>query len=126
MGVKSKTVGDRLDDRLRRVLTEAENDPRTQAALAELRGLIEAAHPGATFAIGRGHEPPSIRLVATIDVDDVDEAYDLIVSRLVNMQVEDELPVSVRPERPSERVLAERRRRREAETGAVREPVAAG
>lgn len=126
MSVENETVGARLDDRIRGALIEAENDPRMQAALAELRGLIRATYPAATFTIGLGYEPPGIRLIATLDVEDVDDAYDLVVSRLVDMQVEEELPVSVSLEQPLARVAAEMRHRREAETGSVPQPVAAG
>ena len=35
-----------------------ERDPRIQAALTELRGLIAAAYPDATFVVYRGEEPP--------------------------------------------------------------------
>lgn len=128
MTMESETVGGRLDDRIRAALAEAERDPRMQAALEELRGLIRAAHPTATFAIGRGYDVNEITLVATLDVedDDLDDAYDLFISRLGDMQIEEELPVSVRLEQPLEQVLAERRRREKANAGAVREPVAAG
>jgi hypothetical protein len=126
MSVEIETVEARLDGRLRAALKEVENDPRTQAALDELRGLIRAAYPTATFDIKWGREPIGIYLTATLDIEELDDADGLVTSRLMEMQVEEGLPVYVDLEQPRERVLTERRRRQEAETGAVREPVAAG
>jgi hypothetical protein len=125
MSVETDTVQATLDDRIHGALIEAENDPRMQAALKEIRELIRAAYPTATFAIKHGYEPVGIRLIATIDQDDIDDANDLFGSRLVDMQVDDELPLYVHVEQPLERVLAAHQRRDEATAG-VREPVAHG
>ncbi len=123
MSVDVDTVQVRLDERIHAALVEAENDPRMQAALEELRGLIRASYPTVTFATKHGYEPVGIRLIATIDEDDIDDAHDLFIDRLVDMQVEEELPLYVFVEQPLERALAAHRRETAAD---VREPVAHG
>jgi hypothetical protein len=72
-----------------------EHDPRIEAALAELRGMILQHYPEATFQVTEGEDPCGIYLTATVDVEDTDEVVDVFVDRLVNMQVEEGLPVYV-------------------------------
>lgn len=82
-------------------------DPRVQAALDELRGVIAEHYPQATFAISRGHdEPENIHLVTTLDLDDPDEVLDLVGHRLDQLQVDERIPVHVIPVRTPERLLA--------------------
>ncbi len=83
-----------------------ESDPRIQAALRELRDLIQSAYPSASFTVSRGTDPDGIYLRATVDVDDVDEVIDVVIDRLVDLQVEDELPNYVIPVEPRERMSA--------------------
>jgi hypothetical protein len=88
-------------------------DPRIRDALGELKGMILQRYPEATFEVSRGDdEPESIHLTTTVDVDDPDEVMDLVVDRLLELQVEEGLPVHVIPIRPVERVLAEMELRR--------------
>lgn len=87
-----------------------ERDPRIRAALTELRGLIAAAYPAATFAVYRGEDPDGIYLKATVDVADLDEVADTFMDRLVALQVEGGLPVYVALDWPDERVRAQLRR----------------
>ncbi len=83
-------------------------DPRIRDALRELKGMILQRYPEATFEISRGDdEPESIHLTTTVDVDDPDEVVDLVIDRLLELQVEEGLPVHVIPIRPVERVFAE-------------------
>lgn len=82
-------------DTVPETLPADENDPRIQAALAELRELIARRYPDADFTIFHGEDPDSISLRVEIDVDDLDEVYDVVVDRLVDMQVEEGLPVEV-------------------------------
>lgn len=124
MDVERDVVGVLLDDRIRAALTEAENDPRLQTALDELRGLIRAAYPTATFVIAHGYEPPGIRLIVTLDIDELDDAMDVFIPRLVDMQVEEGLPVYVVLGQPLERVVAELRGRQDG--AAVSQAVSAG
>ncbi len=87
-----------------------EHDPRIRAALAELRGLIAARYPDATFAVYRGEDPEGLRLAATVDVEDLDEVMDVFLARLVDLQVEEGLPVFVVLDWPIERVREQPRR----------------
>ena len=88
-------------------------DPRIRDALDELKRMILQRYPEATFEVSRGDdEPESIHLTTTVDVDDPDEVMDLVVDRLLELQVEEGLPVHVIPIRPVERVLAEMELRR--------------
>ncbi|MBI2760093.1 MAG: hypothetical protein HYX51_01540 [Chloroflexi bacterium] len=82
------------------------NDPRIQAAVAELTGLIRDHYPAAGFTVGEGEDPPGVYVTATVDVDDTDEVVDLFIDRMVDIQVKDGLPVFVIPVRPIERVVA--------------------
>ncbi len=97
-----------------------QDDARIQAALAELRGMIEAEFPTATFQIYRGEDHEGTYLQATVDVDDTDDVIDVFIDRLVDMQIEERLPVYVVPVHTPERVdrlIAEAARRR-AQTAA--------
>jgi hypothetical protein len=85
------------------------SDPRIQSALAELEGMIRDKYPTATFAVSIGDDPDGVYLTPTVDVDDTDEVFDVVVDRLVDMQVEEELPVYVIPIRTPERIAALRR-----------------
>ena len=93
--------------------------PRAQAALDELRSLIAASFPEATFDIYKGYEPAGIYLSATVDVEDMQDVVDVFIERLVDMQVDDGIPVYVSPRRPFERTWAmfqeQQRRRAQAE-----------
>lgn len=95
------------------------DDTRIQAALAELRGMIKAAFPTATFQMYRGEDPGGTYLQATVDVEDTDDVIDVFIDRLVDMQIEERLPVYVVPVHTPERVAllvaeAERRRKQSA------------
>jgi hypothetical protein len=72
------------------------SDPRIQKAVAEFTALLSARFPSSTFVVSVG--------------DDPDEVVDLIIDRLVTLQVEDELPLYVIPVRTPERASAVRAR----------------
>ena len=86
-----------------------ERDPRIQAALTELRTLILQTYPAATFETVRGDDPTGIYLIPTVDVEDLDEVASDFTDRLVDMQVEEALPIYVVPELPAERAAVLRR-----------------
>jgi len=77
------------------------------AAAHELRDLILACYPDATFEIDYGSDPPGFHLISPVDVQDTDEVIELVMEREVAMQVDQELPVYLFPVRPPARVLAE-------------------
>lgn len=82
---------------------------RIQQAIDELKAMIKGRFPDASFDVYEGDDPCGTYLRVIADIDDVDEVTDLIIDRLVDMQVEDGLPVYVIPVRPLERVLEELR-----------------
>lgn len=89
-----------------------EDDPRIQKALTELERLIHGRYPAATFEVSEGEDPEGIYLRATVDVEDTDEVMDTIIDHLLEIQVEERLPVYVIPVRPLKRVLEELRQPR--------------
>jgi len=84
-----------------------EHDSRVQAALAELRELIGKRYPLSTFEVFRGEDPDGMYLRATVDVEDSDAVLDVVIDRLYEFQVEQELPVYVIPVRPLARIMQE-------------------
>lgn len=83
-----------------------ENDPRIQAVLDEFRQLILQHFPSSTFEVGLGEEPEGIRLIATVDVADLDEVLTLTSAREVELLVEEGIRVFVQVEWPEERLRA--------------------
>lgn len=84
-----------------------EADPQMQSALKELQGVIQERWPTATFQVARGEDPEGIYLDAIVDVEDTDEVMDVVVERLLELQVDHGLPLYVIPLRPLARVLKE-------------------
>jgi hypothetical protein len=87
---------------------------RMKEAVAELRALISSQYPEATFTVSDGDDPGEIYLTAIVDVDNMRDVIDVFLDRLVDMQVDEELPISVVPIWPVERsraMLAEQRTR---------------
>ncbi len=95
------------------------SNPRVVAALAEFRQRIAERYPEATVAVERGVEPLGVYLVATIDIEDTFEAFDLVADRMVDLQVEEGMPVYVTVVRPQTRVLEDLRRREAERVGAL-------
>lgn len=91
-----------------------DNDARIAHAIAELQALIAARYPDATFAVELGEHPIGAYLTATVDVPDTDTVTDLIIDRLIALQVEEALPVYVIPVRPIERIQAAQRQRKQS------------
>lgn len=83
-------------------------DPRIQAALTELRELIRGRYPEASFStyVGFGDDPNGVYLEAMLDVEDRIEASDVYIDRLVDLRVEEGLPVNVMLRRTPERNAA--------------------
>jgi hypothetical protein len=88
--------------------------PRMEDAVHELKELITARFPQAAFVVEEGVDPEGIYLVTTVDIADTDEVIAVIGDRLVELQVEEGLPIYVTPLRPIERVLAQLRERETA------------
>ena len=88
--------------------------PRMQEAIQELKRLITARFAQATFIVEEGFDPEGVYLVTSVDIVDTDEVIAVVGDRLVEMQVDEGLPVYVTPLRPIERVVAELRNRETA------------
>jgi len=88
--------------------------PRMKEAIDELKGLITARFSQATFVVEEGFDPEGVYLVTTVDIADTDDVIAVIGDRLVELQVDEGLPVYVTPLRPIERVVAELRNRQTA------------
>src|SRR5262245_53911896 len=83
--------------------------PRVRRALDELEATIRRRYPQATFCVAHSPDDPTvIHLLATVDVDDTDAVLDVVVERLMELQIGEMLPIYVIPVRPPERVLAMR------------------
>jgi len=81
-------------------------DPRLAPALDELRAMIKVRYPQATFELSRGtDDPAAVHLIAVVDVVDTDEVVDLVIDRMMELQIEEGLPIFVIPTRPVERAL---------------------
>ena len=85
--------------------------PRMEDAVQELKRLITARFPQAAFVVEKGSDPEGIYLVTTVDIADTDEVIAVVGDRLVELQVDEGLPVYVTPLRPIERVVAQLRER---------------
>jgi hypothetical protein len=88
--------------------------PRMEEAVHELKRLITARFPQSAFVVEEGFDPEGIYLLATVDIADTDEVTAVVGDRLVELQVDEGLPVYVTPLRPIERVIAELRKREAA------------
>jgi hypothetical protein len=93
-----------------------------QHALEELQEIIGQHYPTATFAVSRSEDDPeAVHLTTTVDLDDPDEVLDVVIARVMELQVEEKLPVYVIPVRTPERVAALRQALAQA-TGQKRFP----
>jgi len=88
--------------------------PRMQEVAEELKQLITARFPQAAFAIEEGFDPEGIYLITTVDIADTDDVIAVVGDRLVELQVDEGLPVYVTPLRPLDRVIADLRNRETA------------
>jgi hypothetical protein len=73
------------------------NDPRFQAAVTELKTMITAAYPDATFVVERDEDLDGIYIWATVDIDDPEPVGTLVLKRELDMRVEYGLPIYVIP-----------------------------
>jgi hypothetical protein len=83
------------------------DEPRVQEILLELEQRIRALYPAAEFEVTHGGEPDGVYLTATIDTTNVFDLLDAITDRLLEIQIDEKLPIYVipiRPERPAQAV----------------------
>src|SRR5262245_11109544 len=88
--------------------------PAMEKAVNELKGAISERFPQASFVVEEGFDPMGIYLVTTVDIADTDEVIDAVGDRLLELQVDEGLPIYVTPLRPIQRVVAELRKQKQA------------
>jgi hypothetical protein len=88
------------DEREMTHFTHNIDDTRIAQALDELRELIRGQYPTAAFTVAQGDDPEGIYLTVQVDVVDIDEVVDVFIGRLIDMQVDDDLPIYVIPVEP--------------------------
>ena len=76
------------------------DDPRVQDALLELEQRIRTHYPTATIDVTHGGEPDGVYLTATIEGANAFDVLDSIIDRLLEIQVDEGLPIYVIPVRP--------------------------
>jgi hypothetical protein len=82
-------------------------DPKMQAAVDELQDLIRQRHPEAQFRVSRDPEgSEAIHLIAVLNVDDTDLVVDEFIDRMMQLQIDEQLPLFVIPVRTPEREIA--------------------
>ncbi|MBI2908959.1 MAG: hypothetical protein HYX92_15055 [Chloroflexi bacterium] len=87
---------------------EPKISPRLQRAVAELQQMIREHYPTAQFKVSRADDDPrEVHLITTVDIEDTEQVLDVVMDRLLELQVDERLPIHVIPLRPVERVLAE-------------------
>lgn len=96
---------------MRRIRRPSLANPRIRAAIDELQSMIRRRWPEARFKVSLGEDPIGVYLDVELDLEDLDEVMDLVIDRLVNLQVEEGIPVHVIPLQPLSRTLETLRRR---------------
>lgn len=82
-------------------------EPKTTAAIAELKALVRPRFPEAALSISRSDEDPSIvHLTTVVDIDDPDDVTDLVIDRMRVLLVDEGLPIYIIPIRSPERVAS--------------------
>lgn len=73
------------------------SDPRMKAAIEEMKSRILQAYPGTNIDVEEGDDPQGIYLWANVDPEDSVDLMDLIIGRVVDLQVDEGLPLYVVP-----------------------------
>jgi hypothetical protein len=82
-------------------------DPQMNSAIDELVALVRRRYPNASFEVAPAEDDAGIvHLYARVDVEDPEEVADLTMDRMLEMQVEDGLPIYLIPLRTPERIAA--------------------
>ena len=87
-------------------------DPRMARAITELQDRIAAHYPTAAFELEEGEDPEGVYLTAVVDLDDPDEVLDVVMDRLLELEIDEGLPLYVVPARTPERIAALLRERK--------------
>jgi hypothetical protein len=98
-------------------------DARIDQAVAELQGMIRRRYPTATFEVAPGEDPEGTYVWTTVDIEDTDQVLDVVIDRLLQLQVEQRLPVHVIPIRTPEQILTTMRAQSPSRRAYPRRPV---
>ena len=80
-------------------------DAHRQQAVMELMSLIQAKYPSTTFTLRAGiDDPEATYLTATVNVEDPDDVLESVIDRLLELQLEQHLPIYVLPIHTPERL----------------------
>jgi translation elongation factor EF-1alpha len=96
-------------ERRRPQSSEARLPKNVQQAATELQTLIRQRYPDATFSVTRGQDDPNaFHLRTVVDVEDTDAVRDFVRDRIMEIQIDQGVPIFVIPVRTPERVKAMR------------------
>jgi len=88
-------------------------DQARQSAVNELTGIIRQRYPTASFVVEPGEDDPDVtHITTTVDVDNPDEVVNLVIDRMLELQLDQGIPVYVIPIRTPERVEVLRHRQK--------------
>lgn len=87
--------------------------PEMLAAIDEIKDLILQHFPDATFDNGPGEDPVGMYLIATVDLEDLGPVEDVFLDRLVDLQIDERIPLYVITSRPLARTIEMLARARE-------------
>ena len=88
-------------------------DQARQRAVKELIGIIKQRYSTASFVVEPGEDDPEVtHVTTTVDIDDPDEVVDLVIDRMLELQLDEGIPIYVIPIRTPERVETLRRRQK--------------
>src|SRR5829696_3181689 len=89
------------------------SNPQISRALNELADLVRSGYPEATFQVAPAEDDPAIiHLLTRVDVDDPEEVADLVMDRMLEMQLDEGLPIYLIPLRTPARIAALREAQR--------------
>src|SRR4051794_4412537 len=89
-------------------------NPRIRNALNELADLVRTGYPEATFQVTPAEDDPAIiHLVTRVDVDDPEEVANLVMDRMLELQIDEGLPIYLIPLRTPARIAALREAQRQ-------------
>jgi hypothetical protein len=72
---------------------------RIAEVIEEFKQLVLDRYPEAEFEVTRGDDPPGIHVWATVNTDDLWEVIEYVSPRVVDVQVDEGLPVYLFPTR---------------------------
>ncbi len=82
------------------------HDPRMKQAVSELKTQIRAHYPQAVFTESIGFDPAGVYLKVYADVEDLEDVLNVVLERLLVLQIEEGLPLYVLPLRTGNTVPA--------------------